>query len=415
MKPTNSIPNIAVIGGGPAGLMAAQTLAEGQAQVDVYDAMPSVGRKFLLAGKKGLILTHAEDMADFPRRYGRRQNEISHWVNEFNSVNLRQWVKSLGVETFVNASGHVFPNDMKAAPLLRAWVRRLRAKGVRFHMRHRWIGWQNNELSFIASGGEVVKQADAMVLALGGASWPECGSDGAWVSILQSKGIQVASLESANCGFNVNWSEHFKANFAGESLNHVAIIFTNESGALSRRLGQCIITKQGIEGNLIYALSSLLRDQIKAHGSIQISLDLLPDLPLHRAVQYCEYARASRSISEYLQSRLNLDDAKASLLKEVCTQESLQDATLLAHTIKSLPITLVSPYSIDTVISTAGGVKLETMHRNLMFKEYPGVFCAGEMLDWEAPASGYLLTACLASGKVAGKAALNWVANSSFT
>lgn len=410
MNLKNTAPNVVVIGGGPAGLMAAETLAQGGAQVDLFDAMPSVGRKFLLAGKGGLNLTHAEDMPDFLRRYGSRQNDIGRWIYEFNPLNLRQWAKTLGVETFVGTSGRVFPSDMKSAPLLRAWLHRLRAKGVRFHMRHRWTGWQDNALRFSGPNGEIFKNADAVVMALGGASWPQLGSNGAWVPLLKAKGVSIAPLEPTNCGFNVAWSEHFQSHFAGEPLSPVAISFTNESGTQSRRLGQFVVTQSGVEGSLIYALSGLLREQIKAQGSTQINLDLLPDLPLHRAVQHCQHPRGSRSVAGHLQSRLNLRGVKTGLLRELCTAETLQDPVLLANAIKALPIKLLSARPIAEVISTAGGVRMEAMTRNLMLKEHPGVFCAGEMLDWEAPTGGYLLTACFASGKVAGKAALDWTA-----
>jgi len=409
MNSINFVPHVVVIGGGPAGLMAAETLAQGGAQVDVFDAMPSVGRKFLLAGKGGLNLTHAEDLPDFLRRYGDKQTAVTSWINEFNPQNCRQWARQLGIETFVGTSGRVFPQDMKAAPLLRAWLHRMRAKGIRFHMRHRWIGWHEGSLRFSTPNGNVVQRADAVVLALGGASWPQLGSNGAWVPLLQQGGVEIAPLEPTNCGFEVNWSEHFKTNFAGEPLSPIAITYTNEKGTTTRRLGQFVVTEHGVEGSLIYALSSLLRDQIKANGSTQIHLDLLPDLPLHRAVQHCEHPRGSRSVAGHLQSRLNLRGVKTALLREFCSPETLQTPVLLANAIKALPITLLAPRPIAEVISTAGGVKLDAMNRDLMLTKMPGVFCAGEMLDWEAPTGGYLLTACLASGKVAGKAALTWL------
>ena len=401
-------PHIIVIGGGPAGLMAAETLSLGGAQVDLFDAMPSVGRKFLLAGKGGLNITHAEEFGDFVRRFGQRQTEVNDWLNEFSPQNVRSWAKNLGIDTFVGTSGRVFPTDMKSAPLLRAWLHQLRQHGVHFHMRHRWTGWQDDALTFDTPNGTVQHKADAVVLALGGGSWPQLGSNGAWQELLGQRKVDITPLEPANCGFDVNWSEHFKTNFAGHPLNPVAIIYTNEAGVTSRRLGQFVITEGGVEGSLIYALSSTFRNQIKEHGSVQIHLDLLPDLPLHRAVQHCEHPRGSRSMSGHLQSRLNLRGVKTALLREFCTPETLKEPALIANAIKSLPITLLAPRPINESISSAGGVKLESMNRHLMLNALPGTFCAGEMLDWEAPTGGYLLTASLASGKVAGKAALAW-------
>ena len=406
--PQVQAPRVAVIGGGPAGLMAAQALAQGGAQVDVYDATPSVGRKFLLAGRGGMNITHAEPYADFVTRYGKGEAPLRPMLDQFGPQDVRDWVHGLGVETFVGTSGRVFPTDMKAAPLLRAWLHRLRESGVQFHMRHRWLGWQEGALLLSTEDGEVAVQADAVVLALGGASWARLGSDGAWVPLLDQRGVGVAPLVPANCGFDVDWSEHFSSRHAGEPLTTVAIISTDAQGREVRKQGQFVVTQGGVEGSLIYALSAALRDQIAANGSTTIYLDLLPDLAPERVAAEVQRPRGARSLSSHLQSRLGLKGVKAGLLRECTSKDEYADEEKLAQAIKRLPVRLLRPRPIDEAISSAGGVRWDAL-QGTMLKAAPGVFVAGEMVDWEAPTGGYLLTACLASGLAAGRDVLNWL------
>jgi len=396
-------PIVAVIGGGPAGLMAAEVLAQGGVRVEVYDAMPSVGRKFLMAGKGGMNITHAEAFDDFLSRYGTRREHIEPLLRAFPPDALREWLHGLGIATFVGTSGRVFPSDMKAAPLLRAWLHRLREHGVHFHVRHRWGGWnESGALRFATPEGERTVSADAVVLALGGGSWPQLGSDGAWVSLLAQRNIDIAPLRPANCGFDVQWSTHFRERFVGEPLKSVAAAFGDV-----RKQGECVITEHGIEGGLIYALSAALRDEIEHSGSATLQLDLLPDWPLQRVQNEVSHPRGSRSLSSHLQSRLGLQGVKANLLREVLNAEQMRDPDLLAHTIKAVPLRLNAPRPLREAISTAGGVAFEALDEKLMLKKMPGVFCAGEMLDWEAPTGGYLLSACFASGRVAGSGVLD--------
>ncbi|MBU1214723.1 MAG: TIGR03862 family flavoprotein [Gammaproteobacteria bacterium] len=388
----------AVIGAGPAGLMAAEVLAQQGVQVDVYDAMPSAARKFLMAGKGGMNITHAEPFEDFLSRYGARREQIAPLLHAFPPQALRDWIHGLGVETFVGTSGRVFPKEMKAAPLLRAWLHRLREQGVHFHMRHRWLGWDAQDaLRFATPEGEHNIEAEAVVLALGGASWPQLGSDGAWTTILQQRGIAIAPLRPSNCGFEIAWSDHFRQHYAGEPLKSVVAEF----GGL-RKQGECMIDAHGIEGGLIYALSAALRDEIEANGHATLHLDLFPDWTMERIEKEVKHPRGSRSLSSHLQSRLGLKGAKANLLREVLSAEQMHDATLLAQTIKKLPLRLLATRPLSEAISTAGGVMFEELDANLMLRKLPGVFVAGEMLDWEAPTGGYLLSACFASGFCAG-------------
>jgi uncharacterized flavoprotein (TIGR03862 family) len=403
--------SVAVIGGGPAGLMAAETLIQGGVQVDVYDAMPSVGRKFLLAGKGGMNITHGEAREAFLTRYGARRAHIAPLLDAFGAQSLRGWVHGLGIDTFVGSSGRVFPTDMKAAPLLRAWLHRLRTAGVLFHMRHRWIGWTetNGRLQFSTPDGERHVHADAVVLALGGGSWPRLGSDGAWVALLEKQGVPIAPLRPANCGFDVGWTEHFRTRFAGHPVKAVIAQFTDGAGCAHRRQGEFVVTDSGVEGSLIYALSAPLRDEIAITGSAVLFLDLAPGKDLQRVIDEVAHPRGSRSMSSHLQSRVGIAGVKAGLLREFLPAEAFADPVRVGSAIKALPLRLVAARPIEEAISSAGGVAFEALDEQLMIRSMPGVFCAGEMLDWEAPTGGYLLTACFASGRSAGAGVLKWL------
>ena len=398
---------VAIVGAGPAGLMAAEVLSQAGRQVEVFDAMPSAGRKFLLAGKGGLNLTHSEPFEPFLSRYAGRRAQIEPLLKQFDAQALREWAQSLGIATFVGTSGRVFPADMKAAPLLRAWLHRLRAAGVQFHMRHRFAGWTpQGALRFESPQGERVVQPDATVLALGGASWARLGSDGAWVPLLEQRGVSIAPLAPSNCGFDVHggWSEYFASRFAGQPFKSVAIRFQQ-----FHRQGEFVATATGVEGSLIYAASALMRDEIAARGSATLALDLLPARSAEQVLTEVAHPRGSRSLSSHLKSRLGLDGIKLALLHELLPKPDLHDAARLAGAIKALPIKLIAARPIDEAISTAGGVRFEALDDKLMLRELPGVFCAGEMLDWEAPTGGYLLTACFATGRAAGRGALGFL------
>ena len=406
---------VAVIGGGPAGLMAAETARASGASVDVYERLGSVGRKFLIAGKGGLNLTHSDPFDQFVSRYRGREREICAWLQQFDADALREWARGLGVDTFVGTSGRVFPSDLKAAPLLRGWVRRLRADGVNFHVHHRWIGWDaDGALRFANDDGEQVVRADAIVLAMGGGSWPVLGSDGAWTRILEARAIDLAPLQPANCGFEIargsaeGWSEFFANKYAGQPIKPVVIAWQDENGKEVRRQGEFVITAQGVEGSLIYAFSAELRDAIAAHGSTTIHLDLAPGRDAARLARDLAQPRGKRTLSEHLRRHASIDGVKAGLLYELLAKDEMQNAERIAHAIKALPLTLIRPRPLDEAISTAGGVRFSALDENLMLKALPGMFCAGEMIDWEAPTGGYLLTACFASGRIAGKNAAEY-------
>lgn len=397
---------VAIVGGGPAGLMAAEQLAAvGGLEVAVFDAMPSLGRKFLMAGKGGMNITHAEPLPDFLGRYGLRQAEIAPWLDLFGPQALREWIHALGIDTFVGTSGRVFPKEMKAAPLLRAWLHRLRGQGVQFHVRHRWLGWQaDGALRLAGPAGEFAESFAATVLALGGASWSRLGSDGAWVALLQARGIEIAPLQAANCGFEVDWSPYFIEHFAGHPVKPVLATVGERT-----QQGEFNVTDYGIEGGLVYALSAALRDELTATGRAALVLDLAPGRSLARLSGDLARPRGRDSLANHLRRRAGLEGVKAALLREFCPPEVLSDGTRLATAIKALPVPVRATRPIDEAISTAGGVRFEALDERLMLKRLPGVFCAGEMLDWEAPTGGYLLTACLASGVQAGRGAAAWL------
>jgi len=398
---------VAIIGGGPAGLMAAEVLAAGaHLDITVFDAMPSLGRKFLMAGKGGMNITHAEAFADFVGRYGPRREQLAPLLEAFGPQAVRDWIHGLGIDTFVGTSGRVFPTEMKAAPLLRAWLRRLRTAGVHFHVRHRWLGWTaGGALRFATPQGESEFAADAVILALGGGSWARLGSDGAWVPLLAGRGIDVAPLRPANCGFDVAWSAHFRERFAGAPVKPVIA-----SVGDTHQQGEFNITASGIEGGLIYALSAPLRDALENDGQAALLLDLVPGRSLQRLTAELAQPRGRDSLANHLRRRIGLEGVKAGLLRELCPPEKLNDAAAVAGLLKALPLPVVAPRPIDEAISTAGGVSFAALDGGLMLTGLPGVFCAGEMLDWEAPTGGYLLTACLSSGRAAGLGALAWLA-----
>lgn len=408
---TDSFPptahSVAIIGGGPAGLMAAETLVLAGVRVDLFDAMPSLGRKFLLAGVGGMNITHSEAYPAFVARYNERQEQIDRLLQGFDADTLRQWIHGLGIDTFVGTSGRVFPTDMKAAPLLRAWLKRLREAGVQLHTRHRWLGWnEDGSLRVASPDGERAVQADAVLLALGGGSWPRLGSDGSWVARLHQAGVPVVPLQPSNCGFDVAaWSPLLREKFAGAPLKNVALGLPGEAP----RPGEFVLTATGIEGSLVYALSAGIRQRITRDGSCTVYLDLLPQRSEAALGNALSKPRGSNSMAKHLHRQAGLDGVKAALLREVTPAEHFTDPQRLAAAIKALPITLCQARPIEEAISSAGGVSFEALDDNLMLTQLPGTFCAGEMLDWEAPTGGYLLTACFASGRVAGQGMLRWL------
>ena len=401
--------------------MAAEVLLQGGASVDLFDAMPSVGRKFLLAGKGGLNLTHSEATDAFVGRYALRADEVAPWLAAFSPQDLRDWAAGLGVTTFVGSSGRVFPAEMKAAPLLRAWLHRLRAAGLRLHMRHRWLGWQQGDapttLRFASPAGERVLPADAagavdaVVLALGGASWPQLGSDGAWVPWLAGRGVDLAPLQPANCGFDVEWSPYFAQRFAGAPMKTVRLCFDDGQGPVFDRPGEFVITAGGVEGSLVYAASARLREAIARDGQVTVQIDLLPGRSVAQLAASLAKGRGARSLPNHLKEHAGLDGVKAALLRERYSAEQLtalvaHEPEALALSLKSWPLRLVAARPVAEAISSAGGVRFEALDEHAMLRALPGVFCAGEMIDWEAPTGGYLLSASLASGRAAAAGVL---------
>ncbi|CUB02866.1 TIGR03862 family flavoprotein [Marinomonas fungiae] len=394
---------VIVIGAGPAGLMAAEVIQAAGHQVHVYDAMPSACRKFLLAGIGGMNITHSEPYEDFITRYYDKAKWLEPTIKAFDADALRQWIHDLGIETFVGTSGRVFPEKMKAAPLLRNWLKRLKDAGVEFHMRHKLIALEGLQATFNYEGLDKTKSADAIVLALGGASWPKLGSDGKWVGFLSRQGVEITPLESTNCGFYSNWSEHLQTKLAGAPLKGVSFTMKLPSGETMERKGECIVTRDGMEGSLIYAFSKYLRDAINLRGEGKLTIDLLPDLSRDQLVQKLSNIKPKESLAKYLKRTIKLDSIKSALLYEAYQKEAFDTPEKLARCLKSIPISFYKTKPLDEVISSAGGISQNSVNQYFMLKKIPGVFCAGEMLDWEAPTGGYLLTACFATGRMVGE------------
>ncbi len=418
---------VAIIGGGPAGLMAAEVLSGHGLQVDVYDAMSSLGRKFLMAGKSGLNLTHSEPFEKFVSRYGSKKQEVEKWLLKFTPDDLIEWARGLGVETFVGTSGRVFPNEMKASPLLRAWLKRLDEAGVNFHLRHKWNGILvaedgNKSKTYAQGGGSSVKKSgcvsmefetpdgltiiksDAVILALGGGSWARLSSSGEWVDWLNQAGVKVEALKPSNCGFDVAWSPVFQEKFDGQPIKSVVLTFGD-----FHQQGEFIVTREGVEGSLIYAASASMRDEILANGKAMMRLDLAPDKTEAQLLEKLSKPRGSRSMASHLEKTVGMKGVRAGLLREFVPKDEFANMERLAFYIKQLPVPLIATRPLDEAISSAGGVTFDSLDENLMLKKISGVFCAGEMLDWEAPTGGYLLTACFASGRVAGAGVMKWM------
>ncbi len=401
-------PTVTIIGGGPAGLMAADVISAAGVQVDVYDAMATVGRKFLLAGKSGLNITHSEPLETLLSRYGDSRDALAPLITAFDNQHIRAWVNGLGIQTFTGSSGRIFPEDRKAAPLLRAWRRRLKEQQVRFHQRHRWTGWnRQNHLCFSTDAGVVQINADIVILALGGGSWPRLGSDGRWVSVLEHHNIQVSPLQASNCGFDCSWSEHFRQRFAWKPLKSIALSHP-ASNSTARRC-DLMITDTGVEGGAVYALASALQAELRQHPLATLQIDLTPQRTLEQLTRALSTPRGGASMATHLKRRAGLEGIKANLLRELTSAEQFSDPQRLAAAIKSLPLPLTAPRPIEEAISSAGGVGFAQLDNHLMVKQKPGLFIAGEMLDWDAPTGGYLLTGCLASGRAAGLGVLNWL------
>jgi len=401
--------HVAIVGGGPAGLMASDVLVRGGARVTVYDQMSAVGRKFLLAGRGGLNLTHSEPLEQFLRRYGGAEPRIRSAIEAFSPDDLRAFSVELGQPTFVGSSGRVFPKAMKASPLLRAWLRRLAALGVTFKLRHRWRGWdETGRLLFDAPDGPTATATDASVLALGGASWPKLGSDGAWVAALEDAGIAVTPLRPANCGFLVDWSDIFRSRFEGQPLKRLALSFGNRTVR-----GEAVVTGKGLQGGGLYGLSDVLREAIESLGHAVLCVDLRPDRSVTALEQKLRAPRHKQSLANVLRKTLSLSPVAIGLLQETTVASSTRLSELapeaLAGLIKAVPIRLVGVEPIGRAISTAGGVSFDEIDERFMLRRRPGTFVAGEMLDWEAPTGGYLLQAAFATGAAAGRGALQFL------
>lgn len=401
--------DVAIVGAGPAGLMAAEVLAQGGVRATVFDAMPSAGRKFLMAGRGGLNLTHSEALPAFMTRYGTATPRLEAAISAFPPQALRAWSDERGQPTFVGSSGRVFPQGFKASPLLRAWLRRLDALGVTFAFRHRWTGWDDDaRLLFRTADGPRPVQARAVVLALGGASWPRLGSDGTWVKMLADKGIAITPLRPANCGFVVAWSDLFKDRCAGQPLKAIALRFNDHTSR-----GEIMITRGGIEGGAVYALSAELREAVTANGEAIVHIALRPDLDINALLAKLASPRRKQSLSTFLRKALHLSPVAIALLHEAAIAARMSLSSLpsadMAALINAVPVTLISPAPLARAISTAGGIAFDELDDRYMIRKLPGVFAAGEMLDWEAPTGGYLLQASFATGAAAGRGVVKWL------
>ncbi|HEX2148045.1 MAG TPA: TIGR03862 family flavoprotein [Pseudorhizobium sp.] len=397
---------IAIIGGGPAGLMAAEVLSAAGFDVTVYEAMPTFGRKFLLAGKSGLNITHSEDFGSFSRRYGAAAERLQPALDAFSPDDVRAWALGLGTETFVGSSGRVFPKAMKASPLLRAWLRRLEDQGVEFLARHRWIGFGDGGYMFATPAGPRTVKPHAALLALGGASWPRLGSDAAWVPWLKGRGVAISPFRPANCGFDVSWSETFRQRFAGAPLK--SVVTTSDAGSFQ---GEFVVSEHGIEGSLVYAHSAALRNRLDKEGAAALLVDLAPGRSAERLARDLARQDARASFSNCLRKAARLEGVKAALLREVSPDASHYSPDHLARLIKALPLTIDRPRPIEEAISSAGGIMFSQIDEHYMLRPMPALFVAGEMIEWEAPTGGYLLTACLATGRAAAKGMIHWLAS----
>ena len=396
---------IAIIGAGPAGLMAAQVLSNAGYTPTLFDSKPSAGRKFLQAGRGGLNLTHSEDFGLFSSRYFEAQTFLQPALDNFTPRDIRLWAKELGYETYVGSSGKVYPLDKKSAPLLRTWLRQLKVNKTQFKMRHHLVSWSKDIWQFQTPDGLKDYSFDAVILALGGASWPHLGSTGSWVNMLKEKGLKVSPLKPANMGFNITWSKIFQEKFSGTPLKNVVLSFRDINGNTHSKLGELLVSEYGVEGSLIYTYSKLMREQIENKSPFTVYLDLFPHRTESQLVKQLSAPRGKQSFSAFWK-RLGLSGVKASLLREAVPKELLTEPERVAKTLKKFPLMLESFRPIEEAISTAGGLAFENLDENLMLKDFPNLFCVGEMLDWEAPTGGYLLTGVMGQGKQASEALL---------
>lgn len=406
---TDHLPTVAIIGGGPAGLMAAEIIsASKQIQVKLFERMPSVGRKLLIAGIGGLNISHSEPLELFYSRYIPMEVMVPY-LQLFGRDQLINWCQHLEIETFIGSSGRIFPKGMKAAPLLRAWLKRLKTQGVTFYTKHHWQGWDDQGKLLIDSPkGSFTLQADVTLLALGGASYPRLGTDGSWLSYLADQGIDCAPWQATNCGFETDWSDFFKEKYAGAPIKQITCSFKDSQEQQQQQLGELLISRYGIEGSIIYSLSSTIREEINKRGNVTLYLDLFPQLTHQQLQEKLTKPRGSQSISNFLRKQINLKETKMGLLRELAPQ-ALNDLATLPEYLKTLPLTLKQPRPLAEAISSAGGICFNELTDQLMLKKLPSVFCAGEMLNWEAPTGGYLLTGCFSTGYVAAQGIINYL------